>query len=289
MLLAEVVVEHEAAASRAGTLAAEDIGKLSGGSQGDGHAGWGGLRCTLDEEGTSGEIAVTEAEWLVCTDPAAMLNYLRDWASDRKLRLFAVACCRRFWRKLQDKRSKQAVAVSECYADGMADKKELASARSGAVAANNDAVGWDAVTRTRQKDWDAPTFIAWCTAREMIGAAATELMRAYWHLGWQKRDPANDQARQTKLLHDIFGNLFRPVTIPPAVLAWHDSTVVRLAQAAYDDRHLPSGTLDNGRLAVLADALEEAGCTDTEILGHLRGPGPHVRGCWPVDLCLGKS
>jgi hypothetical protein len=90
-------------------------------------------------------------------------------------------------------------------------------------------------------------------------------------------------------LHDIFGNPFRPVTIAPAVLAWNDATVVRLAQAGYDERHLPAGTLDNGRLAVLADALEEAGCTDADILGHLRGPGSHVRGCWAVDLCLGKS
>jgi hypothetical protein len=60
-------------------------------------------------------------------------------------------------------------------------------------------------------------------------------------------------------------------------------------QAAYEERHLPSGTLDNGRLAVLADALEEARCTDTDILSHLCGPGPHVRGCWAVDRCLGKS
>jgi hypothetical protein len=74
-----------------------------------------------------------------------------------------------------------------------------------------------------------------------------------------------------------------------AVPAWNDSTVVRLAQAAYEERHLPAGTLDTGRLAVFADALEEAGCMDADILGHLRGPGPHVRGCWAVDLCLGKS
>ena len=87
----------------------------------------------------------------------------------------------------------------------------------------------------------------------------------------------------------VFGNPFRPVTISPDVLAWNDATVVRLAQTAYEERHLPEGTLDNGRLAVLADALEEAGCTDTAILGHLRGPGPHVRGCWAVDLLLGKS
>ena len=65
--------------------------------------------------------------------------------------------------------------------------------------------------------------------------------------------------------------------------------MVGLAQAAYDERELPSGTLDATRLAVLADALEEAGCPDRTILDHLRGPGPHVRGCWAVDLLLGKS
>jgi hypothetical protein len=94
---------------------------------------------------------------------------------------------------------------------------------------------------------------------------------------------------QAALLRDIFGNPFRPISPSPAVLTWNDATVVRLARAAYDERHMPAGTLDNGRLAVLSDALEEAGCMDQDILGHLRGPGPHVRGCWPVDLLLGKE
>jgi hypothetical protein len=94
---------------------------------------------------------------------------------------------------------------------------------------------------------------------------------------------------QLVLIRDVFGNPFRSVTISPAVLAWNDSTVVRLAQAAYEARQLPAGTLDDGGLAVLADALDESGCTDTDILGHLRGPGPHVRGCWVVDLLLGKK
>jgi hypothetical protein len=52
---------------------------------------------------------------------------------------------------------------------------------------------------------------------------------------------------------------------------------------------MPEGLLDGTRLAILADALEETGCADEELLGHLRGPGPHVRGCWPIDLLLGKS
>jgi hypothetical protein len=65
--------------------------------------------------------------------------------------------------------------------------------------------------------------------------------------------------------------------------------VVALAQAAYDNRTLPAGTLDPVRFAVLADALEDAGCDNADILNHLRGPGPHVRGCWVLDLPLGKS
>jgi hypothetical protein len=79
------------------------------------------------------------------------------------------------------------------------------------------------------------------------------------------------------------------VPLDPSLRTWNDGLVVRLAQAAYEERSLPEGTLDNARLAVLADALEEAGCTDDGLLGHLRGPGPHVRGCHAVDLLAGRS
>jgi hypothetical protein len=97
-----------------------------------------------------------------------------------------------------------------------------------------------------------------------------------------------DTARQTALLRDIFGSPFRPVTISPAILAWSDGLVVRLAQAVYDERPLPDGSLNPNRIAVLADALEEGSCSDADILSHLRGPGPHVRGCVIVDAVLGK-
>jgi hypothetical protein len=73
------------------------------------------------------------------------------------------------------------------------------------------------------------------------------------------------------------------------VLAWNAGAVRRLAEAAYAERQLPAGALDPARLAVLADALEEAGLTDAELLHHLRGPGPHVRGCFAVDAVLGKT
>jgi hypothetical protein len=93
-----------------------------------------------------------------------------------------------------------------------------------------------------------------------------------------------ERAAQCHLLREVFGPPFRPVPVAPA---WQTRIVVQLAQAAYDERQLPSGHLDPARLAVLADALEAAGATG-EIVAHLWGPGPHVRGCWAVDLTLGK-
>jgi hypothetical protein len=92
------------------------------------------------------------------------------------------------------------------------------------------------------------------------------------------------------LLRDIFGPLpFREVNIDPAWLAWNDGLIMQLARAGYEERTLPQGTLDRNRLAALADALEEAECTNEEILSHCRSPKDHVRGCWLIDLILDKS
>src|SRR5262249_47634106 len=95
-----------------------------------------------------------------------------------------------------------------------------------------------------------------------------------------------EEAHQFAILRDICANPFRPVTIDPD---WLTQTVTSLATAAYEQRALPSGELDPARVVVLADALEEEGCQEADVLGHLRSPGPHVRGCWPVDLLLGKE
>ena len=88
------------------------------------------------------------------------------------------------------------------------------------------------------------------------------------------------------LIRCLFGSPFRPASIDPA---WLAPLVLDLAAVAFEERILPSGELDPDRLAVLSDALEEAGCDDEDILNHLRDPGPHVRGCWAVDLVLGKE
>jgi hypothetical protein len=95
-----------------------------------------------------------------------------------------------------------------------------------------------------------------------------------------------EQNAQSLLLRDVVGNPFRPVALASG---WRTPTVLALAQAGDDHRILPAGTLEPDRLTVLADALEETGCTDADILGHLRGPGPHVRGCHVLDLILGAK
>lgn len=100
--------------------------------------------------------------------------------------------------------------------------------------------------------------------------------------------PAWEAERRAKavLLHELFGNPFRSLAADPA---WLTADVVRLAQAAYDERQMPEGTLDTARLAILADALLDAGSEDAELIAHCRQPGPHVRGCWALDAILVRS
>jgi hypothetical protein len=81
------------------------------------------------------------------------------------------------------------------------------------------------------------------------------------------------------LIHCIFGSPFRQAVFDQA---WRSLTVVAIAHAIYDDRR-------NWDTPVLADALQEAGCSGAELLAHLRSPRPHYRGCWALDSVLGKS
>jgi hypothetical protein len=87
------------------------------------------------------------------------------------------------------------------------------------------------------------------------------------------------RTRQPVVLRDIFGNPFRPVSFSSD---WITSTVTALAQQMYESR-------DFAAMPIPADALQDAGCENTDILSHCRGDGPHVRGCWVVDLVLGKE
>jgi hypothetical protein len=104
------------------------------------------------------------------------------------------------------------------------------------------------------------------------------IQTANWAAG-AKANKASEQECQAGVIRCIFGNPFRPVTIDPC---WSTRTVTALAQAIYTDRAFD-------RLPILADALEDAGCTAADILAHCRGSGEHVRGCWVVDLLTGRE
>jgi hypothetical protein len=236
-----------------------------------------------------------------------MLLFLRNIrkASERKLRLLACACCRRVWDLLPTEESRHSVLVAERFADGLASEDELATARQAQRPARDAAAG------------DIRKFpgAAGRAAAALRGSHAYSLMYAAYgepsrrgaprkvarELGLSAEatlDPrdayleaeAREAAEQPALIRDLFGPLpFREVHIDPTWLIWNDGTIKKLAEAAYEERSVPEGTLEQDHLAVLADALEEAGCTDEEILGHLRGTGTHVRGCHLIDLLLGRE
>jgi hypothetical protein len=220
---------------------------------------------------------MTESEWLNATERRPMLEFLGGRANDRQLRLFAAACCRRIWNLLADERLQTAVGVAERYADGRAGDEELGQACLAAVRVDEarpgpaSAVAW---------------FVHWATL-PVRGPSLKEAIRLLLEIPGQFAE----REGQADLLRCIFDPWpFHPSPIiDPDWLAWNEGLVRRLAEAAYEERTLPAGTLDPARLAVLADALEEAGCTEAELLGHLRGPGPHVRGCWALDVVLGKG
>ena len=231
---------------------------------------------------------MTEQEWLACTDPAPMLEFLLDNASARKLRLFAGACCRRIWHLIQDSRSQKALQVTERYADGLVGQSQQVNAADQALdAAAADAEGHngqeaDAVAAAA---YTPPHVIASAYAAAWARADAISLTGSTPQANYEAATRVAftlERAVQADLIRDIFGNPLRSVAVDLACLAWNDGAVRKMAQAIYDERAFD-------RLPLLADALEDAGCTEAEILAHCRGPGPHVRGCWVVDLVLGKK
>jgi hypothetical protein len=292
----------------------------------------------------SGGPTMTEAEWLACTRPDKMLEFLHGPGHDRKLRLFAVAACRRVWHVFVDVRSRAAVEVGERYADGEAAAAELEAASDAAW----DVKGEGLRVEDELRDRDAPPSerkplevrlwgteaAAWPAAADIDraargsslvvqGIASREVEAGYYRQICEETgvagefdededimcpDPevsraafdrlreraerertelreraqaaeVREQHVQCDLLRDIFGNPFRPVTLSPS---WLTIAVVAIARQMYDSR-------DFSPMPILADALQDAGCKNADILAHCRGDGPHARGCWVVDLLLGKG
>ena len=203
---------------------------------------------------------MTEMEWSTCSHPWPMLNHLSrsGLLDDRKLRLFAVACCRRIWFWDEGANYEKALTRQEQYADGVVLDD-----------------------RTRR---GTPPF--WCFPDGEIVTTDTP--------GWsfslmavsaaEKDLEDKELAQWAMLLRDVFGpSPFRHVTIDPSLLKWSDGTVPRIARGIYDEKAF-------GRMGVLADALLDAGCANEEILQHRREQEQvHVRGCWVLDLLLGKE
>lgn len=215
---------------------------------------------------------MTEAEWLACEDPVTMLAHLDRPSPDRKVRLYAVACCRNLWDMLPGQASRDGVEWAERFADGKVKRDE-----------EYDRLNW-----ASEADYLRHTY-------RLIGDAEVseeekyKLFRAAFFaffVMWYENcfpDYSNFERHREHLsvrsVHDIFGNPFRPVTLDPS---WLTSTVLTIASDIYEEKAFD-------QMPILADALQDAGCDNEEILRHCRGPGPHTRGCWVVDLVLGRK
>lgn len=279
---------------------------------------------------------MTEAEWNAGTDPQPMLEFLRAGASDRKLRLFAVACCRRILHLLNVdycRSSRGAVDLLERRAEGISGDHEMrrlaqqvsSDAMDAAhIIGRPDEADFYAVSCAAEAVESACLMNAANTARtsaRAIAYAALALngIETYegvvtaWSVGspeWSPKAPYKrkapfrswegdwrtgeeavrnqpdfigaydtERAAECRLLRDLLGNPFRPVTLDPA---WRTATVNQLAEGIYEEKAFD-------RMPILGDALEEAGCSNADILNHCRQPGEHAKGCWVVDLLLGKK
>jgi hypothetical protein len=233
---------------------------------------------TIDTEAVL-EGDMTEAKWLAATDPTPLLKFLLGKVSDRKLRLFGLDCCRLVLGFL-DQRGLKALDAAERYADGQCDLEELAGARSAAHEAFcefDDSQRCESAahavyylchaeglaTRVNELAWETAAVSSYYQQPQHLKRATRRLRRL----------------RQSRILGDLFGNPFHPVITDPA---WLTSTVLAIAQQMYDSR-------DFSLMPILADALQDAGCENEDILNHCRSDGPHVKGCWVSDLMFGKK
>jgi hypothetical protein len=231
---------------------------------------------------------VTEAEWLAAADPLPMLDYLWEKTSDRKMRLYACGCCRRMWHLLECDGSRKAIEASELYADRRITQQQLAAAcgvarRVSVQAFNNrlpsvpSPAALEAIYAAQEVARSALLKVR--KAQLKLTLPASAILRATVCAELSNSTRHEERKLLADLLRHVAGNPFRPQAVAAECLT---STVVSVAHMIYDERAFD-------RMPVLADALEDAGCADAELLGHLHRPGPHVRGCWALDLILAKN
>jgi hypothetical protein len=272
---------------------------------------------------------MTEQEWMVCREPERMLGFLlgkeahawrrvlawfntrsnlpavpRPCATQRKLRLFACACLYPLREVLKDPRSEAAIDLCERFAEGQATPTELTEAGNDAWLAVESlqptaielASPGFALGSTMSNVWPlaarAAADVTMADAADAALAVQASVERA--SMEWAGKGPTlaevaavTGAAVRANLLRDIFGPL--PFRDTPLDSDPRTPTVLNVAKAIYEERDAKSGRLDASRLAILADALEESGCTDVDLLQHCRHDGVHVRGCWAVDWILARE
>ena len=239
---------------------------------------------------------MTETEWLTCSEnsePQTMLEFVRPQTTERKCRLLAVSFCRHILPLVSEPIGHQAVVIAEQYADGLVSLEEMLAVSKQVFDCYSSSPNTAYVMNTEPSLSIKTSSIALQATAFLTGAfdnyldlccQCTDLATLRWALLRAKPNEEVPPWRtriewQFLLIEDVIGNAFRLIAIEPC---WLSRNVIRLAQAIYDERTFE-------RMPILADALKEAGCADSDLLSHCRGPGPHVRGCWAVDLVLGKE
>jgi hypothetical protein len=213
------------------------------------------------------------------------------------MQLYVCAWYRHCWQWLNEP-SRRLVETTELYADGLVNpddfvkaKRAVArTARKEMAESGPDGPGPVGTGLLRQLRFDHPPGWEGKNPSVIYTLATEEDTEEERRLGYRPLTKEEEEERcrepltkyQIDSLRNLFGNPFRPVIVNPSWLTWNGGTVPKLAQAIYDERRFQD-------LPVLADALEEAGCTNADMLDHCRLPGEHFRGCWAVDLCLAKS
>ena len=231
---------------------------------------------------------MNELDWLTGADPLAMLDHLADRATDRKLRLFACACVRRFWSDFSYPTPREAVAMAERLAEGTATTEEVETMRgqaemSAVNAPEFEQFAYRAAAETLAEQASDSARNAREAARlHAVRIAAYEMIYSENEAEAVARASREESRHQVELLNELFGNPFRPAVLEPHWLAWGDGVVVSMAREIEDAQRFEE-------LPYLADALMDAGCTDETLLRHLRQTQGHIRGCWVLDALLGKE
>jgi hypothetical protein len=232
-------------------------------------------------------MTMTEVEWWASDNPQELLQHVGPRATEEKQRLFACACCRRVFHFLTRPAIQDAIHTAERFALGMATKEDLRT-------------GWLAVRKALQRaplttKWEVALMAFLYTTSESLGndftlQVAHEVMLAKIYDRLQADLPSNHQllslpgaieecTYQSRIIRDLFS--YHRVKCKTDWQTWQGGQLVTLARAIEVDERYQD-------LPILADALEDAGCTDDTILAHCRGPGPHVPGCWVISMLLGR-